>query len=763
MKKVNLNFLFIIFGLFSLNLVFASTKWTKLPLSGGEISEVVRFPSKPKILLCGVLNKGLYISRDGAKSWVNVLDFPIRDISIIEDSIAYVATTNGVYISKDFGTEWNKVLGFNSWQVVSSSGGIVVADTMTKARRYYNPEGRGPWLISYNYGLDWQGWEGTSHARIWNSISFEKYEKRGSVLFHSDGTVYLSEGSVLFKTTDNTWTNWEKIKSFEYTYLYFASDAESDATFYGHSIYHDYHPVGFIAGGVYQSNNKGEDWDALLNYSTTALSENSASLFLGTSNGKVFTYDKTSKEITEMDDLGGYVTSIEITSWDVGEIIVTTLGGVFISKDFGESWQKSDKGIYHLETVAVQVCQLSYNSQRILVSTKNSGIWFSDDLGENWQLSDANIKTVPALLQVAPSDDNTLYSAGSTIYVSHDAGTSWEKSENFPAAYYGWYGRSQDLDIDPTDANKLIVNFSDHSRDDYRGVIFAQGEVGYANEWDWQTYYWFSDNYNASYKSQYYYEKGWLLISRKSYWPGVFLTVVDSKSLEFVNEIILPDSNTADIWAAEGNKIIAYSSRKDSIWYTEDFGNSWQATFMDIEYARYDDENIDHKIGEFVFSYYDSLIYFFYPGNGILLSYDGLTWEKDNGISTETVYQLSYSWSDKTRYLATSDGIYTDALYTVLPENGEERSVESFALSQNYPNPFNPSTIINYELRIMNEVKLVVYDVLGREVKTLVDETQQAGKYKVTFNAVNLASGVYYYKLKAGKQFEKTRKMLLLR
>jgi Secretion system C-terminal sorting domain len=93
----------------------------------------------------------------------------------------------------------------------------------------------------------------------------------------------------------------------------------------------------------------------------------------------------------------------------------------------------------------------------------------------------------------------------------------------------------------------------------------------------------------------------------------------------------------------------------------------------------------------------------------------------------------------------------------------ELNSVQNFALSQNYPNPFNPSTIINYELRIMNEVKLVVYDVLGRKIKTLVNKTQPAGKYKVTFDASGFASGVYYYKLKAGDKFEQTRKMLLLR
>ncbi len=93
----------------------------------------------------------------------------------------------------------------------------------------------------------------------------------------------------------------------------------------------------------------------------------------------------------------------------------------------------------------------------------------------------------------------------------------------------------------------------------------------------------------------------------------------------------------------------------------------------------------------------------------------------------------------------------------------ESNLAKNFKLSQNYPNPFNPSTVINYELQKTNDVKLIVYDVLGRKVKTLVNKTQPAGEYKVTFNAANLASGVYYYKLKAGDKFEITRKMLLLR
>ena len=85
-----------------------------------------------------------------------------------------------------------------------------------------------------------------------------------------------------------------------------------------------------------------------------------------------------------------------------------------------------------------------------------------------------------------------------------------------------------------------------------------------------------------------------------------------------------------------------------------------------------------------------------------------------------------------------------------------------FELFQNYPNPFNPSTILNYQLPVSNNVKLVIYDILGREAATLVNEKQQPGKYQVTWDASNLASGVYFYKLISG-DFTQIRKMVVVK
>ncbi|MCW8850906.1 MAG: T9SS type A sorting domain-containing protein [Melioribacteraceae bacterium] len=93
----------------------------------------------------------------------------------------------------------------------------------------------------------------------------------------------------------------------------------------------------------------------------------------------------------------------------------------------------------------------------------------------------------------------------------------------------------------------------------------------------------------------------------------------------------------------------------------------------------------------------------------------------------------------------------------------------SFALNQNYPNPFNPTTTISYSIpsvrtgsNLQENVNLTIYDLLGREVKNLVNEFKQPGNYEVTFDASSLTSGIYYYTL-SSSNFSQTKKMLLIK
>lgn len=94
-------------------------------------------------------------------------------------------------------------------------------------------------------------------------------------------------------------------------------------------------------------------------------------------------------------------------------------------------------------------------------------------------------------------------------------------------------------------------------------------------------------------------------------------------------------------------------------------------------------------------------------------------------------------------------------------QSGGETEIRVFELAQNYPNPFNSSTVISYRLPVAGKIKLKVYDLLGREVKSLVDEYQNAGSYKFVFDATNLASGIYLYRLESDMHTI-TKKMLLI-
>lgn len=99
---------------------------------------------------------------------------------------------------------------------------------------------------------------------------------------------------------------------------------------------------------------------------------------------------------------------------------------------------------------------------------------------------------------------------------------------------------------------------------------------------------------------------------------------------------------------------------------------------------------------------------------------------------------------------------------TVTSVKEVNNTILDYQLQQNYPNPFNPTTIIKFEIPEVSEISLKIYDILGREVSTLVNEQKQSGFYEVEFNASELSSGIYFYQLQAGS-FVATKKLILLK
>ena len=92
----------------------------------------------------------------------------------------------------------------------------------------------------------------------------------------------------------------------------------------------------------------------------------------------------------------------------------------------------------------------------------------------------------------------------------------------------------------------------------------------------------------------------------------------------------------------------------------------------------------------------------------------------------------------------------------------EEININNFRIINTYPNPFNQSSIVNFKCSISGNVSIVVYDLLGREVKTLVNEYKQPGTYQVSFYAEGLSSGIYFYRIETNN-FISTKKCVLLK
>ena len=152
-------------------------------------------------------------------------------------------------------------------------------------------------------------------------------------------------------------------------------------------------------------------------------------------------------------------------------------------------------------------------------------------------------------------------------------------------------------------------------------------------------------------------------------------------------------------------------------------------------------------------------------------NWDGISWINDSSVEftydgdNNRIEFLRQSW-DGSNWVNELMATYT---YSITGVEHLEDIVESFILSQNYPNPFNPSTKISYQIPAsLNPSKggtfvtLKVFDILGREITTLVNEIQNAGVYEIEFNASQLSSGIYLYVLKAGSIIQ-SKKMVLIR
>ena len=192
------------------------------------------------------------------------------------------------------------------------------------------------------------------------------------------------------------------------------------------------------------------------------------------------------------------------------------------------------------------------------------------------------------------------------------------------------------------------------------------------------------------------------------------------------------------------------------ILHSTDAGNTWE-----LQYA-----------GEHGASFRS--VYFFNKFDGIVAGAEGqiyttsdggITWQVEKKFCSEDLLKLKFAGNEG--WLLTNGSVYHTNIDGINGINDDVTSPANWKLYQNYPNPFNPTTKIKYtipnsEANLNSKTKLKVYNVLGKEIATLVNEEKSAGSYEIEFDASNLPSGVYFYQIRSGS-YSQTKKMVLLR
>lgn len=217
----------------------------------------------------------------------------------------------------------------------------------------------------------------------------------------------------------------------------------------------------------------------------------------------------------------------------------------------------------------------------------------------------------------------------------------------------------------------------------------------------------------------------------------------DMYAFGLIEKIAIDDSN--NIWTiGEADYIFKFDGKK---WIRYSILDS-SVSYFDI--------TID-KVGK-IWVGTDKGLFSFYPNEWFRYNiYNSNLWS--NYILTIAVDSFNNKWigTGKGLFVHREGGVIVD-----VDQREKDIMPSEFVLYQNYPNPFNPETIIEFDIPNSGKVKLVVYDILGRVVKVLVDDEMPAGRYRVKFDGRGLASGVYFYSLVTDK-FRAVRKMMLLK
>ena len=388
-------------------------------------------------------------------------------------------------------------------------------------------------------------------------------------------------------------------------------------------------------------------------------------------------------------------------------------------------------------------------------------------------------------IKISPSNPSVIYAAGSGVYRSTDSGVSWDSIGENSFLLIGVDPLNSEvvLGISSTPVlnniyrttnggkkwdyllyhNPTYISFFVFDRSEPEAVYSAltQGKLNrsfnYGATWDVVNFQDSTPGGNSIYSLAIPNNDSNLLYLSSVY--GVYKSTDKGETWDSLN--ISTDENYNELFLDPGNSQTLYSVIKNKgVFKSIDGGTEWiekNDGLNTLNVSSYVDLKINPKNTEEIFLTTDSSLY--RTTNG------GDSWSFiEPSPPMQKIYTIALDTSSGKRILIGGNlpGIYALDLITSIEKDHNQQLPRYIEFSQNYPNPFNPSTMISYTIPNDGRVILKVYDVLGREVRTLVDEVKSAGTYNVNFNGNNLSSGIYFYYLQTNEKVI-TKKMLLVK
>ncbi len=647
----------------------------------------------------------------------------------------------------------------------------------------------------------------TDNGQTWSSYPIPTDEDLNAVWFADTQNGWIAgDGAVLFHTSDGgeTWEEQDSCSPYTLTDIHFINEntgwiagnagsichttdggatwssknSEIPLTTILYSIFFIDENTGFIGGGTssgngafsYKTTDGGESWSLAsypeygFLYNIQALNEN---LVYAVHNGsQIVKSEDGGSSWTEISDtnvpdlISGLHMVDENTGFASGSGISKTTNG-------GETWQS-------VEDVDGVNLKVHINGNAGWVAGDDGLIFHTSDLGESWAAKGTNL-TTSTILGVFLPDENSIWVATSkNAFRTNDNRATWETQEYRPQSMMvqdivfvdeatAFVSASQGLIYKTTDngQNWTSVNSMAGSTT-LSSIYFLDENTGITGTFNTGTIRFTSDggtNWATStmdlsilFDLAMLSDSSWIAAGQSQNSNAVSVThdageTWNTSTFENSNEfrsIYVMNAQTAWVVGTNGQ---AYK--------TTDAGTNWQQKETPVTVALNDIHFADENNGIIVGM----------KGTVLTTSDGGESWVEHPKF-TNTILHSVYMTDAETGIIGGAGG----AIYlissddnTTSNENVAGNSIpKSFELGQNYPNPFNPSTMIPFTLKHSAKVKLQVFDILGREIATLVDQNLNAGLHNYAFNASEFSSGMYLYRLQVNNEVY-TRKMTLLK